>query len=356
MIPPVRCITLPMSLGGVSAGRTVNSFLLPDRPVTLVDAGVPSAQSLQALQAGLAEDGVRLADVELLVISHTHPDHYGGAAAVVRAAAAEGGHIRVAAHPRAAAILDDLPGWWARAREHSLRLLREAGAPDGPAAGGDWPRAARFAGGDGTLDLQVDVVLPDGAVVEGAGGRWQALHTPGHASTQLCLYDPAAQELLSSDHLLPDVSANMVLEPPWPGQTAGHPTLDHLDSLRRLQGLAIRRVWPGHGEPFEDAPAVIAGRIERCEQRLDQVAGAVSGGKTTAWAVAEALYAGTPAAGSQRALFQVVAYLDALVARGRLAVEAGPVWHYFAVPRGPHRPPAEGPRQSDLPAEGTGEA
>src|SRR5438093_134363 len=118
-----------MSAGPHSDSRTVNSFLLTGRPLTLVDAGMPFLESLHALEASLAERGVRFADVEQLVITHTHPDHYGGAAAVAQAAAAAGRRVRVLAHPRAAAILGNLPAWWRRAREHSLRQLQQAGAP-----------------------------------------------------------------------------------------------------------------------------------------------------------------------------------------------------------------------------------
>jgi Beta-lactamase associated winged helix domain len=55
----------------------------------------------------------------------------------------------------------------------------------------------------------------------------------------------------------------------------------------------------------------------------------VAGGPKSAWEVTEAIYAGTPAAGSRRALFQVVAYLDALVAQGRVVVaDDGGTWRY----------------------------
>jgi glyoxylase-like metal-dependent hydrolase (beta-lactamase superfamily II) len=304
---------------------------LPGRPITLVDAGMPFPESVEALRAALADWGFRLADVERLVITHVHPDHYGGSAAILRAAEEEGRRVAMLVHPRAAAILRDLPAWWMRAREHSLQLLRRTGAPPRVTEGNDWQRAAARAAIAGAApSLPVDVALHDGTVIETDAGRWETIHTPGHASTQLCLYEPRRKELLSSDHLLPDVTANMVLEPPLPGEPEAHPILDYLESLRRLQRLDVRRIWPGHGAAFEDVPAVIASRIERCEQRLAQVAAFVADAPKTAWGVAEEIYGGTPAAGSQRALFQVVAYLDALVAEGRIAVDAAnAVWRYY---------------------------
>ncbi len=337
----LQAIALPMSAGQHSDSRTVNSFLLSGQPLTLVDAGMPLPESLRALEAGLGTLGVRLADVEQLVITHTHPDHYGGAGAIVRAVQSAGRPLRVLAHPRAAAILADLPAWWRSAREYILEVLRRAGAPpaiahppDGHPDRSDWTRASRSPMADPALSVRVDVPLPDGAMIETSTAHWQAVHTPGHASTQLCLYDPEKGALLSSDHVLPDVTANMVLEPPTDGEPAPHPILDYLASLRRLQALKIERVWPGHGSEFGDAHAVLANRIDRCEQRLAQTAALLSDAPKTAWEVAEALYAGTPAAGSQRALFQVVAYLDALVAEGKAAIEPaseGRPYRYHAV-------------------------
>src|SRR5438105_2278296 len=175
-ILPVRAMTLPMSAGAHSDSRTVNSFLLLGRPLTLVDAGMPFPESLRALEVGLETHGVRLADVEQLVITHAHPDHY-------------------------------------------------AGAPEAMLQRSDWSRAPRSPMADPALSVRVDVSLPNGAMVVTSTAHWQVVHTPGHASTQLCLYEPETGALLSSDHVLPDVTANMVLEPPPDGEPSSHPIL-----------------------------------------------------------------------------------------------------------------------------------
>ena len=59
-----------------AVGR-VNSYLIDDEPLTLVDAGPNSGTSLEALHQGLRELGRTVEDLELLVISHQHIDHLG---------------------------------------------------------------------------------------------------------------------------------------------------------------------------------------------------------------------------------------------------------------------------------------
>ncbi len=55
----------------------VNCYLIEDDPLTLVDVGPNSAESLVALEAALAEHGRRIEDLDRVVITHQHTDHLG---------------------------------------------------------------------------------------------------------------------------------------------------------------------------------------------------------------------------------------------------------------------------------------
>ena len=66
--------------------------------------------------------------------------------------------------------------------------------------------------------VDVDTPLGGGDHLSLAGYDWQVLHTPGHAGGLVCLYEPEGGTLLSSDHLLADISSNPVVEPPLPGE------------------------------------------------------------------------------------------------------------------------------------------
>ena len=59
-----------------AVGR-VNTYLIEDEPLTLVDSGPNSAKALDELERALDAHGHRIEDLELLVVSHQHIDHLG---------------------------------------------------------------------------------------------------------------------------------------------------------------------------------------------------------------------------------------------------------------------------------------
>ena len=62
----------------------VNVWVLRGDPLTLVDAGPRTPEALTTLEAGVASLGLRLEDVQLLVLTHQHHDHVGQAAELRR--------------------------------------------------------------------------------------------------------------------------------------------------------------------------------------------------------------------------------------------------------------------------------
>src|SRR5438552_3793608 len=59
-----------------AVGR-VNTYLIEDDPLTLVDSGPNSGRALDELQGQLKEHGHSIDDIELIVITHQHIDHLG---------------------------------------------------------------------------------------------------------------------------------------------------------------------------------------------------------------------------------------------------------------------------------------
>jgi glyoxylase-like metal-dependent hydrolase (beta-lactamase superfamily II) len=67
----------------------INAYLIEDSPLTLVDSGPNSAKALDELEQALAARGHAIEDIELLVITHQHIDHFGLASILARRSGAE---------------------------------------------------------------------------------------------------------------------------------------------------------------------------------------------------------------------------------------------------------------------------
>lgn len=79
--------TIAPGVHQIAHGRTVNSFIIDgDKGVTLVDTGLSADAG--AIDQGLSRIGRAMTDVTAIVVTHSHSDHVGGAAAVKRTAGA----------------------------------------------------------------------------------------------------------------------------------------------------------------------------------------------------------------------------------------------------------------------------
>jgi glyoxylase-like metal-dependent hydrolase (beta-lactamase superfamily II) len=152
----------------------VNSFAFveDDGQVTLVDAGLKRAPA--RIVAGLEHIGVTPADVTRILVTHAHPDHVGGLAALRGRTGAT-----VAVHERDAAY------------------VREGKGPvlDRSTLGGRLMRRNR-----GSTPTPVEDELVDGQLLDVAGGL-RVLHTPGHTPGHVALLHPASGVLIAGDSI-----------------------------------------------------------------------------------------------------------------------------------------------------------
>lgn len=284
----------------------VNAYLLPGPPVTLVDCGPKTDAALAALQDGLARAGARLEEIERLVLTHGHVDHFGLAATVASASGA-----RVWAH-RA-----DLPKLSADRRfvEPMRELVADAGfGLDVADALVDALR--RYRG-------QFDTVAPDHLLDEGdrlsAGdATFTVLHTPGHAQGHVCLWDGEA--MISGDLLLDEISPNPMVE--FDGEGRRLRTLPALlGSLRRVEALAPTVAYPGHGEPIRDPAARARALLRHHAARKAHLMEMLAGRAWTLRELAAAWFQGLDQVNLLLGLSEVLGHLDLIEEDGRLAAE-----------------------------------
>ena len=146
-------------------GDMINSFAVagPDGGVTLIDAGLSYKPTRLRLLAGLRAIGAGPEDVRQIVITHAHPDHTGGLAALV----ALTGGAEVLAHEREAIYLAD--GRTPRTSRGTTRNFAKA------------PVTSTFHDGS---------ELPGGL---------RAVHTPGHSPGHTALLHEESGVLFTAD-------------------------------------------------------------------------------------------------------------------------------------------------------------
>ncbi|MBC8446609.1 MAG: MBL fold metallo-hydrolase [Chloroflexi bacterium] len=299
----------------------VHVYLLEGEPLTLLDTGPRTPEALQELEARLAALGHGVSDLQRIVISHAHADHYGLAATL-----AERSGARILAHPHCAARLsgDEESGgslrWYAG-------LLKAAGVP--------LAVQLRVAGGFRHVNrhsraVPVDHLLDEGDTLRLGEMTWEVLHTPGHAAGVVCLYQREARLLLGSDHLIKHISSNAIIEPPeQEGAARRRPLVEYWASLRRVAEMDIGLVLSGHGEPIEDHRALIEKRFAFHQERLDNIRGVLSAGPQRVWAIVRALFPRLGGIDTFLAVSEILGHLDVMEEAGEVkrAAQNG-VWRY----------------------------
>lgn len=274
--PSVLRMQLPIQMPGLGH---VNMYALVDhRGAAIVDPGLPGPASWKAVLNRLRQAELQPRDVHTVIVTHSHPDHFGNAQRLASEADAE-----IVTHAA-------FRNWW---RPHSHG--EDIDADEAELDPGDVPqprsgRAAmttpwggqpyrpgmkrrlmfrlmrsRFSRRFGAPEPTTRV--KNGDVLKLAGREWFALHTPGHTLDHLCLHDPEAGVLLSGDHVLPTITPHIS------GMNTGRdPLANFVESLDRVAALDdVSLVLPAHGHPFED----VAGRVEAIkrhhEERLEKL-------------------------------------------------------------------------------------
>lgn len=305
----VAVIPLPTPF---AVGR-VNTYLVDDDPLTLVDCGPNSGTSLTELEAGLASCGRRVEDLERIVLTHQHIDHIGLAQILADRSGAE------------VCALDALAPWleaYGEAMDADDRfaetVMLRHGVPREVAIA---LRAltATFRGWGSSV--HVDRPLTDGGVLEFAGRRWEVHHRPGHSPSDTVFLDAASGDLLGGDHLIKHISSNPLITRPLDGGDGGRPKalLVYLASMRATRELEVRRVLPGHGEAIDDHRALIDERLEGHERRARKIAGLLAQRPKTAFEIAQDMWGNVAVTQAYLTLSEVVGHLDLLVERGAVA-------------------------------------
>ena len=290
----------------------INCFLLREGDaVDMIDCGMKEERSLGLIAEAIRAVAGARGHLRRLVVTHIHPDHYGGAGEIIGRNGAELFLHRLEVpmvHPRYLEI-DQLV-------DEVGRFLEVHGVPS-PEAEVLKNASRRFR--DFVTPADPALQLDGSESVQLGGRRLRVEWTPGHSPGHVCLWDPDENLLFAGDQLLPDDTPNIGLHP----QSTPNPLDDYLAGLRRLLALQPALVLPAHGRPFTAAGERVATLVQHHRRRKDQILELVGGGEMTAWEVTTAVWGERPNLLEMRmALHEGLAHLQSLSLDGRLEKRA----------------------------------
>jgi glyoxylase-like metal-dependent hydrolase (beta-lactamase superfamily II) len=294
----------------------VNAYLIEDSPLTLIDSGPNSAKALDELEQALAAHGHAIEDIELLVISHQHMDHFGLASILARRSGAEVAALDSLARYLAAYQTEtDLDDSFAE------RTMLRHGIPPEIVTALRAVSAGFRAWGSA---VQVTRPLADGGELRLRDRTLHVLHRPGHSPSDTVFHDRERGMLLSADHLIAHISSNPLLARPLQsGEDYSGPRpqalLTYMDSLQRTRAMELSLVLPGHGRPIADHVALIDERFRMHERRAEKINRLIAAQPRTAHEIAQQLWGNVAVTQAYLTLSEVLGHVDLLLRDGRVS-------------------------------------
>lgn len=280
---------LPIRMPGL--GHVNMYALLDDDGAAVVDPGLPGPSTWRAIVDRLGQAGLAPRHIHTVLVTHSHPDHFGGAARLV---GVSGGKVMAhekfrfaSAHHGPEVSVDDLAAQRSRAEGEA----EDPGPTERPPRRTEMPRrwngTTPWGGASPRPPLLTRIKwkamgwvgrsfappvthpVREGDVLRLAGREWFVQHTPGHTEDHFCLHDPAEGVFLAGDHVLPSITPHISGI-----STQVDPLNSFFESLARVAETPdVRTCLPAHGHPFDDLPGRCRAIREHHVERLEKVKG-----------------------------------------------------------------------------------
>jgi glyoxylase-like metal-dependent hydrolase (beta-lactamase superfamily II) len=316
----IRVLRIPTPF---QVGR-VNTYLLEDEPLTLIDSGPNSGKALDEVERQLVALGHRIEDLELVIVTHQHIDHLGLVEIIAKRSGAE-----VAALDLLAPFVENYGADAERDDAEAAALMRRHGISEEVVTALRQVTGSFRAWGS---KAHVTRPLHDGDLLEFRDRRLEVQHRPGHSPSDTTFWDEERRILIAADHLIEHISSNPLISRPLDGSAERTQALvTYIASLKRTRELPAEIILSGHGEPITDHRALIDDRFAMYERRARKLYGLIAEEPRTGHELAQALWGDVAVTQAFLTLSEVIGHVDLLVNAGHVReVEEGGVIRYEA--------------------------
>lgn len=313
---------IPISIPTPFYVGDVNVYLVREDPVTLIDVGPKTDSAALALREGLARHGVKFCDVRRIVLTHAHEDHCG----LAKRVRDEAGEAEILIHDWETGHL-----FGRLAQEEHRQLLLRSGVPERV--------FDELRGLYQEISLLTDSLaegeltpLRDEMELEFDSGSLKVLHTPGHTPGSCSFVREGDRTLICGDCVLKRITPNPILSPDPTDPAKRFRSLEeYLVSLAKIRSYSPTLVYGGHGEPVSDFEEIFHRYVRAIDERQRKVISLVNASGTTAYQVAQKLFAQSFDADVHKflAISESIAHLDLAYADGKIAFEVSDGVEYY---------------------------
>ena len=232
--------------------KAINSYIIPgDDRNLIVDTGMNRPECREVLDRELEMIGIDPSSTDVFV-THMHADHLGLAPHITK------GETTVFMGKEDIAVIDDGEYW-----RKMLKYAVMNGFPNLNPYEAIKKHPGYKYGPLGTMNLKS---LEGGERIEVGDFDFTTIHTPGHSSGHMCLYDRGRKLLFSGDHILESITPNVSL---W-SEEEDHLS-DYIKSLQKVRRFNISIALPGHRDMIRNVKERIDELIIHHQERAQEV-------------------------------------------------------------------------------------
>jgi glyoxylase-like metal-dependent hydrolase (beta-lactamase superfamily II) len=276
----------------------------------LIDTGMRLPDSIQTLEEALATVGIKVEDLDVLMGTHHHPDHFGASAEIQQRSGAQV-YLHRLEQEKAARVVS-MFGMAQRPPEAMLFFQRNGL----PAANYEQFRPSFYNNGAYSPTLNPNKYMQDGDVITVGDRQFEVIWTPGHSPGHSVIYLRKEKVMVVGDHLLPRITPHVGIYPDSPPDPLG----DFLNSQMKVQKFDVELVLPAHGGTYHDHRHRANQIIEHHRYREEEMLDLLKHQAMTAWDVARQVFGDEerPFPQWMAATFETLAHLEHGYLEGRL--------------------------------------